>query len=267
MDHTTDGPRMAILERLERGEITASEAMALLDAPPEISVPAGVLDERDELLDRIDRGEITAGEALRRLGVDDWDDAAGATGAQDALSAVAGATPGIAPDAGTFAAEELAGMRASHHEPPPPLPEIESWRRWYQIPLAAGIAAIVLGTLLMYSALQASGIGFWFLCAGAPVMLGILLAVLAWLSRKGPWLHVRVSNMQGTWPRTLAISFPLPARATARALRAFAPQHLPLRGMSMDDLVEGLSSASPDAPFYVDVVEGKNGERVQVFIG
>lgn len=259
MDHTTDARRMAILERLERGEITASEAMALLEAPPDISVSAGVLDERDQLLDRIDRGEITAGEALRRLGVDGSTDAAGATSAQDELSAVAGAE--------TFAAEEPAGIRASHHEPPPPLPEIESWRRWYQIPLAVGIAAIVLGALLMYSALQASGIGFWFLCASAPVMLGILLAVLAWLSRKGPWLHVRVSNMQGTWPRTIAISIPLPARATAWALRAFAPQDLPLRGMSTDDLVEGLRSASPDAPFYVDVTEGKNGERVQVFIG
>ncbi len=266
MDHTTDGRRMAILERLERGEITAAEAMALLEAPQETLLPADVLDERDQLLDRINRGEITAGEALRRLGVDDSNEAAvasAAQGEQDEMSA----TPGVAPDTETFAAEELAGIRAPHHEPPPPLPEIESWRRWYQIPLAAGIAAIVLGTLLMHSALQGSGIGIWFVCASVPVMLGILLAVLAWLSRKGPWLHVRVSNTEGTWPRTLAISFPLPARATAWALRAFAPQDMPLRGMSMDDLIAGLSSASPDAPFYVDVSEGKNGERVQVFIG
>lgn len=267
MDHSTDGRRIAILERLERGEITASEAMALLEAAPEISVPAGVLDERDQLLDRIDRGEITAGEALRQLGADDSTGPAGATSAQDESSAVAGATSNDAPDAEAFASETVAGIRAPQAEPPPPLPEIKSWRRWYQIPLAAGIAAIVLGALLMYSALQASGVGFWFVCASVPVTLGILLAVLAWLSRKSPWLHVRVSNMPGTWPRTLAISFPLPVRVTAWAMRAFAPQDMPLRGMSMDDLVEGLSSASPDAPFYVDVAEGKNGERVQVFIG
>ena len=78
---------------------------------------------------------------------------------------------------------------------------------------------------------------------------------------------MRVHNRWGTWPNTIAISFPLPVHVTAWALHTFAPKDMPLQDMSMDELIQGLSSASPATPFYVDVADGANGERVQVFIG
>ena len=286
MADVTSAQRLAVLERLERGEITAAQAMALLEALPDRPWPishVNGLNSRGRVLDLIDRGDITAGEALHRLGVNDVNDGdshADSVEPPAEPTAPVSATPDTPAAAATLSAmvnasaseatsEDGFAARTSRtsQDAPPVAPEIESWRRWYQIPLAIGIAFIVLGSLLMYSALQASGVGFWFLCASVPLTLGVLLAVLAWLSRNGPWLHVRVRNARRSWPNTIAISLPIPVRLTAWALHTFGPDTMPLRDMSMDDLVEGLRSASPATPFYVDVAEGANGERVQVFIG
>jgi hypothetical protein len=146
------------------------------------------------------------------------------------------------------------------------MPDIEGWKRWWQIPLAIGVALIVLGSGLMASAVQASGIGFGFLCATLPLALGVVLAAAAWGSRSARWLHVRIRTGQASWPRAIAISIPIPIRLTAWALRTFRPDIPPLRGTSLDELILALESTSADAPLYVEVDEG-GGERVQVFIG
>jgi hypothetical protein len=238
-----DRRQMDILGRIERGEISAAEGLQLIErlaeAAPAGEAPGGGAADESSILDRIACGEITAQDALRQL-----DAAPAALTAPETAGAFAG---------GTSAA-------------PPPAPDIESWKRWWQIPLAAGVAVIVASSALMYSALVASGVGFWFLCATVPFALGVALAALAWGSRSSRWLHVRVKTGQASWPRSIAISVPIPIRLTAWALRTFRPDIPPLRGTSLDELILALESTSPGAPLYVDVDEG-DGERVQVFIG
>ena len=234
-------------------------------------------DERIRILEQIERGEINVDEGLRQLSTQPEEpvDQAGATGSM--LDAPAPSLA-LAPEVAVLSASESAATFGremdssqvgwvSEQEPMPTPPEIESWKRWWRAPLAAGVAIIVASTVLMYLALQASGAGFWFACATLPFLLGFALAALAWASRTSRWLHVRVKTGQKSWPRNIAVSFPIPIRLTAWFLRTFKPNLPNLQGTSLDELILALEYTSSDAPLYVDVAEGANGERVQVFIG
>lgn len=147
-------------------------------------------------------------------------------------------------------------------------PDIEKWRRWWMLPLWAGVGFTVLGGWLMYLDLQNSNIGFWFLCAWVPLLLGVAVMTLAWQSRTARWLHLRVYQKPGEWPQKIAISFPLPIRLTAWVLRTFRDKIPGLPDTSIDELILALGeSATPENPLYVEVDQGEDGERVQIYIG
>ena len=87
---------------------------------------------------------------------------------------------------------------------------------------------------------------------------------LSWRSRSGPWIHVRVRG-----PRErVAISIPAPLGLASWALNTFG-QFIPhLERTSVDEIITALEkSHKHDAPLYVQVDEGENGEKVEVFIG
>ena len=89
-------------------------------------------------------------------------------------------------------------------------------------------------------------------------------------SRTARWIHVRVNTGHASreWPRKISLSFPLPIRLTAWFLRAFG-QFIPdLKKTGVDELILALEdNTSPENPLFVDVHEGEDGERVQVYIG
>jgi hypothetical protein len=141
-----------------------------------------------------------------------------------------------------------------------------SWRSWWQYPLWAGVIVTVIGALLMYWAQQAYGTGFLFFCAWAPLMAGVFLMALAWQSRSERWLHLRVEQPPGDWPRRFAISFPV--APVAWFVRTFKDRIPGLREPSVDELLRALDeNTSPDNPLFIEVAEGEHGERVQIFIG
>jgi hypothetical protein len=145
--------------------------------------------------------------------------------------------------------------------------EIKKWRRWWWIPLTIGIVIAVGSGVGMYFAYQQSGFGFLFACLWFPLLLGVVILSLAAASRTTRWLHVRIHQEPGEWPRTIAISLPIPIRFTAWLLRIFSP-HIPnMSGKSLDEVILALNKTSPDQPFYVKVDEGDSGERVEVYIG
>ena len=149
-------------------------------------------------------------------------------------------------------------------------PEIEKWKRWWMIPLWIGVGITVIGGLLMVWAYQASGFGFWFGCSWLPFLLGVAVMVMAWSSRSARWLHLRIQQEPGEWPRTIAFSFPLPLRFAAWFLRTFG-QFIPKvneTGVDFDQLIQVLeNSTNSETPFYIEVDEGDNGEKVQIYIG
>jgi len=240
--------------------------------------------ERRIILEMIDEGKISAEEGLRLIqALDESEEEEVSTESSEAPQA-----PGDLARPPSFRAH------AVHvHHPPAPAPQdepdqeeaapveedlaservslpgdVERWRRWWMIPMWIGVTLTVLAGTLMFWAQQASGFGFWFYCAWVPFLFGVLLMLLAWGSRTARWLHLRVQQKEGEWPRNIAISFPMPIHLTAWFFRLFGDKIPGLRGTSVDEMILALDrTATPDNPLYVKVDEGEDGERVEVFIG
>ena len=130
-----------------------------------------------------------------------------------------------------------------------------------------GVGITTISALFMYWAFSASGYGFWFACMWFPFLFGVLVMALAWSSRTSRWLHVRVHQKPGQKPERIAISLPIPLRLTAWFLRIFGHKIPNMGNTSLDEVIMALDATSPDAPFYVEVNEGDDGERVEVYIG
>lgn len=146
--------------------------------------------------------------------------------------------------------------------------ELAKWRRWWVIPFWVGVGFIVLGDYLLMLTYQKEGFGLGFLCAWVPFLLGILVITLAWLSQNGRWLHLRIKQKPGEWPRTIALSIPLPLRLAAWFFRTFSMYIHGLEKTSIDGLIMALeTSTQPDNPLYVLADDGEDGERVEIYIG
>ncbi|MCD6425842.1 MAG: hypothetical protein J7L35_10120 [Anaerolineales bacterium] len=146
--------------------------------------------------------------------------------------------------------------------------DISKIKGWWIIPFSIGVTITVLGGVMMYWAWAAHGIGFGFVAAWIPFLIGIGLLVLGWNSRTGPWIHIRVKQKPGEKPERIAISFPIPNRFFAWSLRTFS-SFIPKMNLSgADEILLALGNYSRgDAPLTIDVDEGDNGEKVKIYIG
>jgi hypothetical protein len=257
----SDSERTKILEMIEEGTITAEEGIILLNAlggsPLPEDTSAGevfegeeptIAPEPDNLID-IGDGVVTPFISTEEgIGAEENDDSGSSYEESEIFDGNVEVMP---PDSA-----------------PPSAEEIKRWKRWWVIPLWIGAGVTVIGGLLMYWAFSANGFGFWFACAWFPFLLGVALLALAWSSRTAPWLHVRVHQAPGEKPQRIAISLPIPVHLTAWGLRTFG-HHIPnIEGTNLDEVILALKDVSKDGtPLFVDVDEGEDGERVQVFIG
>jgi hypothetical protein len=82
------------------------------------------------------------------------------------------------------------------------------------------------------------------------------------------WLYVNVDQEKGEWPQHITLGFPIPLGIIGWFLRNFGHY---IRGMdktNVDEVLMALSLAKNlDEPLIVNVDEGDDGERVQVYIG
>jgi len=202
-------------------------------------------DPRLQILQLIEDGKVSAAEGIRLL---------------NAL-------------AGNASAEEApppTSEPAAPPEPKSPRPKFGEWRNWWLAPLAVGGGIALVSGLLMWFAWRVADAQFsvWLLLAACPFSFGLLLFLLALLSRNAKWIHIRVNNTSGGGPRRVALSLPLPVRLAAWFLRLFSPFIPKLRDTGVDELILALDeTTAPDNPFYVEVDKGRGGEKVQVYIG
>ncbi|MBC8333437.1 MAG: hypothetical protein H8E28_15760 [Anaerolineae bacterium] len=209
-------------------------------------------EERKQILGMIDQGIISAEEGFNLL---------------QALNAEPDKRDSSGVDSATEAKILPDDIRDTENMAPDP-EEIARWKRWWLIPLYVGAGVTALSGLLMYWAWSATGIGFWFACTWMPFFVGVLLMALSWSSQTSPWLHVRVKQKAGEKPQRVSISFPLPIRLSAWGLRNFGHFIPNIDATGLDEVILALGdSKTEDTPLFVDVSEGDDGERVQVFIG
>jgi hypothetical protein len=191
-------------------------------------------EERLHILKMVEAGQIGAEEAIRLL------------------AALEVAEPEVV---------EEAEISAQDRDPRPE----DRWARFWIYPLLAGGAVLIVGSLitgLVYAADAARG---WLVCGWLPMILGLVVMLLAWWTRRAKWLHLRVSEGSG---RKIAFSFPLPLSLAAWGLRIAQPFVPQLKETGVDDLIIALrDNATRDEPLFIDVQDGEDGERVQLYIG
>lgn len=231
---------MKILKMIEDGEISPEQAAELLKNIG-ANQPAQDIEELDTLgiLAKIENGELTADQGIGLIG-NAQDKHSGDQHQHESFNDANTSTP--------FISEE----------------ELDRWKRWWTIPLYVGVGIVILSTIWLNSAYQSSQFGFWFYCSWVPLLFGLLLMGLSWGSRSGPWIHVRVRGRK----ERVAVSIPAPLKITGWALRNFGHFIPRLEKTSVDEIILALENTSKqNAPLYVQVDDGEEGEHVEVFIG
>ncbi len=141
--------------------------------------------------------------------------------------------------------------------------------RFAMIPLWVGVIFTVLSAWAMFSIQQNAGLNFWFFCLVMPFMLGVLLIALGAGSRSARWLYVNVDRShQEEWPRNITIALPLPLGLVSWFLKNFGSHIEGLKRTTVDEVIQAIAMAKNiTEPLIVNVDDGEDGERVQVFIG
>lgn len=204
-------------------------------------------EERKQILKMIEDGRISAEEAMSLMK------------ALDEAAEV---------DEEVFQTE--AGQGFSESEAPELERTAERARHLWQIPLWIGIFLTVLIAWGMYAIQQSAGQNFWFYCLAVWLMFAVAIIALAGWSRTARWLFVNMERTRGDGPRHITFGFPLPIGLAGWFLRNFGHHIDGLRHTNVDEVIEAVStatSATDGAPLVVNVDEGEDGERVQVFIG
>jgi hypothetical protein len=257
--------RMQILEMIERGQISAEDGVRLLSAlgaggEAGSEIPSSAL--LDQALDsEMEAPPSAAADAMLNREPPITEEVSYAKMALD--NDAAGEGENMLDD------RAVQGSAVMDENRPAGLPpEARKWKSWWMIPLWIGVAITVSGGYLMYLAIENSGIGFGFFCAGVPFLIGLVLLVLAWQSRVAPWLHLRVQQRPGERPQRIAFSLPIPIRPTVWLLRTFGGNIKELDGVALDEMLLAVGDAASDQnPIYIQVNEGDQGEKVEIYIG
>ena len=271
-----ESERLKILEMIDNGLITVDEGVSLLKALDQRQAEPGAVSGS------LEESMLGSDQSLRSEKVIF---SAPASAPQSPSETVTFTEPGFEEPAASqaesvtnFYEESHPGAEKVHTpEPEPPIeeeftsPQIDQnmlkWKGYWWIPFWVAVGITVISAALMYYAWFAGGFSFWFACTWFPFMLGVAVMALAYASRTARWLHVRVHQQPGERPQNIAISLPIPLRLTAWFFRTFKG-HIPHMGNSgLDELIMALEATNPDTPFYVEVDEGEDGERVEVYIG
>ncbi|MGD2040645.1 MAG: hypothetical protein PVH11_07445 [Anaerolineae bacterium] len=172
------------------------------------------------------------------------------------------------------AAELLQALESTEPQGPEPAAEPtvapstrpqHRWASFWIYPLMAGIAALMLGSLVLSLVYGAGGAAFWLLCGWFPVLLGLGVVILALWSRRATWMHLRISE---AGRRKMTLSFPLPLRLAAWGLRIAQPYVPQLQDTGVDEVVLALrESARQGEPVFIDVQDDEAGEHIELYIG
>lgn len=158
--------------------------------------------------------------------------------------------------------------RADETSPPPAptMPErpyrLERMRRFWLLPILLGGG---LATVAGFG-FPGSGVGA-LVCVRLPAFaLGVLLGLFGLGLRASTWVHVRVHQPEGEWPRHITVLLPLPLSTLIALVRLFG-WLLPLEAPAVEALLRVLGDLRKDGtPLRVEVQDA-DGDLVEVFVG
>lgn len=204
--------------------------------------------ERAQILKMIDDGKITAEEGLKLMQALAQDEEAEAQ------------IPQLETESGGEA----------EWQPAPPDPVVERLKRrvrsFYVIPLFGGTLLTIFAAWLMYQSINNGSMGVAFYCLLFPVFLaGILLLTLGASSQKSSWLYVDIQQKPGEKPGRIMLGFPLDlARWLMNTFKGNIPYH---EREKADMVLQVMNETTSKEPIVVQVDEGEDGNKVNVYIG
>jgi hypothetical protein len=140
---------------------------------------------------------------------------------------------------------------------------------WWIYPAAAGAVVMAMGAPLAALGLTKRLGLFWAVgCGWVPLLTGMLAFSIGVWSRGARWFHLRIKNTE-TGGQTFALSLPLPLALTARLVRMVQPYVPQLQETGVDEAILALQDAiskDQDAPFYIDVSTGDQGEQILIWL-
>ena len=227
-----------------------------------------------EILEKVERGELTAEEGAALMSTEGT---AAPVPSQPAIppAPVVPAEAAEEPEPAAPAAEpaRVKPFDSSAWEEPAPSPDpeleerLEYWKRWWLIPLWVGMGIFLMGAAIIAWGHTSQQV-FWFVCGFFPLLLGLLGMFLSWWSQTARWVHVRVRDKKGGKENRVMISMPVPIRLASWFLRVFGDLIPGLRDQKdvremLPPLLEALEKDR--SPMSVEVNE-KDGSEVQVYI-
>jgi hypothetical protein len=168
------------------------------------------------------------------------------------------------PEGATGSPPEIATSPEGVPASPPPAGPPPAWRYIWIYPMIGGLLFLALMGVLTGTLVQGGKALGWLACTIPLMLLGTLVAVLAWWSRTARWLHLSVRGKK----ERVRLSFPLPLRLTAWVLRFVSPWVPQLRDTAVDEVILALAEVDPsEGPLSVEVNDEEEGEEVRVYIG
>ncbi len=210
-------------------------------------------EERKKILQMVEEGKITAEQAASLMRAIETDSEQEQLEAEPEVIQPAFASGPVGSDASAPEFEEVKARA----------------RRWAMIPLWIGIVITIFSAWGIYGILNNPGTSYWWICLLFPLFIGVLLIALGAGGPGTRWLYVNVDRHYAEdWPRNITFGFPLPLGLASWFLRNFGNNIHGLGNTSVDDIIQILdATAKSGEPLIVNVDEGANGERVQVYIG
>ena len=155
--------------------------------------------------------------------------------------------------------------------PSDPPPDLDKYRRWWKIPFFISLAVLLLFGFWLRAVYQSAegAITFGFICVWTLFMFAGFVTLLAFLTRRATWLHVRIKEREG---RRIAISLPLPLRLANWGIgiaRGFVDDDTRLRLTMASEFIKAAQDTmrEPGAePLFINVNDD-DGDHVQVYIG
>jgi hypothetical protein len=199
------------------------------------------MSERLGILQLIESGQISVEEGVRRL---------------EAL--------GQAREGGAAGAESAPATSADEARPEFDPSRTGLVRIVWQVVFGVGAAVLAGGGLLLARAYSRHGM------PGLPwgwvvFMLGLLVMGLGWWLRQARWFYLRVREHDGL---AFNLALPLPLGLVIWLLRVAKPFVPRLQDMEVDQLVLAMRDELRDGrPLVINVDEGENGDRVEVYFG
>ena len=209
-------------------------------------------DERSKILKMIQEGKISAEEGLDLMKAFEDQSPVDETNYENAEP--------------SFSDPEVMDSPPSAHDPVI-TKTMDKARSLWMIPFWIGVVITMIGSWIMYSnMLSLAGFNGMFYCLGLPILiLGVLIIMLGWSSKTSRWIFVSVDQAPGETPQRIRFGFPLPLGLASWFFRTFGNSINGIKNVPVEQMIDALHDSSD--PLIVNVDEGDNGEKVQVYIG